>query len=189
VAFARASPFSSAIGSSPNSEKTAADDDDDDVELVDPMVEERLHGNARVRRVENTRLISAGDSVSVSAEESGESSGVTGADEGRTDTTLDCTARLLQRGNGMRRPRGDDGADCGTGEEGSVVSVACSLNETWRTGSGLGTNSAFSIPISRSGSWGGAGSVRRRSFFVISGGGLRTEGTSHVKESTAMLYS
>jgi hypothetical protein len=80
------------------------------------MVEERLHGSALVRRAENARLISVGDSVSVSAEESGELSGVTGADAGRRDTAPDCTVRLLQRGNGMGRPRGDDGADTGAGE-------------------------------------------------------------------------
>jgi hypothetical protein len=106
------------------------------------MVEERLHGSARVRRAENARLISVGASVSVSAEDSGELSGVTGADAGRTDIASDCNVRLLQRGNGMRRPRGDDGADSSV--EGPVVSAACSLNETWRTGSGLGTISAFS---------------------------------------------
>ena len=174
---------------SPNSETTAVDDDDDDVVVVDPMVEDRLHGSTRVRRSENARLISVGDSVSVSAEDSGELSGVTGADAGRTDTTPECTVRLLQRGNGMRRPRGDDGADTGAGE-GTVVTVACALNETRRTGSGLGTSSAFSwMTISRSGSCGCAGNVRRRRFVVISGGDLRTEGTSHVNESTAILYS
>ena len=125
------------------------------------MVEERLHGNTRVRRAENARLISVGVSVSVSAEESGELSGVTGADAGRTDTTSDCTERLLQRGNGMERPRGVDGADAGAGG-GAVVSVARSLNETWRTSSGFGTISAFSwISSSRSGSCGCAGNVRR----------------------------
>jgi hypothetical protein len=170
---------------SPNSETTAVDDDDDVDDVVD--VEERLHGSTRVRRVENTRLISVGISVSVSAEERGELSRVTGAVAGRT--ALECTVRLLQRGNGMGRPRGDDGADIGAGE-GAVVAVACSLNETWRMGSGFGTNPAFSwIPGSRSGSCGCTGNVRRRSFFVISGGGLRTEGTSHVNESTAILYS
>ena len=99
------------------------DGDDDDVDIVDPMVEERLHGSTRVRRVENARFISTGISVSVSAEESGELSGVTGADAGRRDTESDCTVRLLQRGNGMGRPRGDDGADTGAGK-GSFVSVA-----------------------------------------------------------------
>jgi hypothetical protein len=89
----------------------------------------------------------------------------------------------------MGQPRGDDGADTVAGE-GTVVTVACSLNETRWTGSGLGTSSAFSwIPVSRSGSCGCAGNVRRRSFFVISGGGFRTEGTSHVNESAAILYS
>jgi hypothetical protein len=143
VTFARPSPFSPVITCSPNSETTPVDDDDDDVVVVDPKVEERLHGSTRVRRVENARLISAGDSVRVSAEESGELPGVTGADAGRTDTAPDCNVRLLQRGNGMRRPRGDDGADSGAGE-GTVVTVACSVNETRRTGSGLGTSSAFS---------------------------------------------
>ena len=176
---------------SPNSETTPVDDDDD-VVIIDPAVEERFHGSTRVRRSENARLISAGDSVSVSAEESGELSGVTGADAGRTDTAPDSTVRFLQRGNGMGQPRGDDGADTGAGG-GTVVKVACSSNEIGRTGSGLGTSlaSAFSwIPVSRSGSCGGcAANVRRRGFFVISGGGFRTEGTSHVNESTAILYS
>jgi len=180
VTFGPDSPFSC----SPNSETTPVDDDDDD-----PMVEERLHGSTRVRRVENTRLISVGVSVSVSAEESGELSGVTGADEGRTDTASDGTERLLQRGNGMGRPRGEDGADSGAGKD-TAVAVACLLNETWRTGSGLGTSSAFSgIPVSKSGSCSCTGKVRRRRFLVISGGGLRTEGTSHVNESTVILYS
>jgi hypothetical protein len=83
------------------------------------MVEERLHGNTRVRRGENTRLISVGVSVSVSAEESGDLLGVTGADAGRTDIAPD---RLLQRGNGMGRPRGDDGADSGAGH-GTILNV------------------------------------------------------------------
>jgi hypothetical protein len=188
VTLARPSPFSPAITCSPNSETTAVDDDDDDVVVVDPIVEERLHGSTRVRRVENTRLISVGVSASVSAEESGELSGVTGADAGSTAPD-DCTVRLLQRGKGMGRPRGDDGADAGAGD-GAVVMVTCSLNEIWRVVSGLGTSSAFSwIPLSRSGSCGWAGNVRLRSFFDISGGGLRTEGTSHVNESTAILYS
>jgi hypothetical protein len=39
----------------------------------------------------------------------------------------------------MGRPRGDDGADTGAGEG----TEACSLNETWRTGSGLRTDSAL----------------------------------------------
>ena len=130
-----------AITSLPNSETTADEDDEDDVD--DPIVAERLHGSTRVRRAENARLISAGVSVSVSAEESGELSGVTAADAGRRVTTSDCTVRPLQRGNGMERPRGDAGAGSDAGE-GPVVSVACSLNETWRMGSGLGTTSAFS---------------------------------------------
>jgi hypothetical protein len=108
------------------------------------MIEERLHGSARERWAENARLISVGFSLSVSAEESGESLGVTGADAGKTDTTSDCTVRLLQRDNGMRRRRGDDGADSGV-REGPVVSVACSINETWRTGSGLGKISSSSF--------------------------------------------
>lgn len=138
---------------SPISETTPVDDDDDDVVVVDPIVEERLHGSTLVRRVENTRLISAGVSASVSAEESGELSGVTGADAGRT-APGDCTVRLLQRGKGMGRPRGDDGADAVAGD-GAVVAVACSLDEIWRMGSGLGINSTFSwIPVSRSGSCG-----------------------------------
>ena len=166
----------------PNSETTAVDDDDDDVVVVDPMVEERLHGSDRVRRVENTPLISVGVSVSVSADERGELSGVTRAEP-------DCTVRLLQRGKGMGRPRGDDGADSGAGK-GTVVTIAASSNETWRTGTGLGINSAFSwIPVSRSGFCDCTEIVRRRSLFVISGGRLRTEGTSHVNESTAILYS
>jgi hypothetical protein len=185
----RVSPFSPAITCSPNSETTPVDDNDDDIVVVDPMVEERLQGSTRVRRAENTRLISVGASVSVSAEESGELSGVTGADAGRTNTAPDWTVRLLQHGNGMEQLRGDDGADTGAGGS-TLVTVACSSNEIWRRGSGLGTSSAFSwIPISRSGSCSCAGNVRRRSFVVISGGGLRTEGTSHVNESTAILYS
>jgi hypothetical protein len=126
VTLARPSPFSPTITCSPNSETAVDDDDDDVVVVVDPIVEERLQGSTRVRRAENARLISVGASVSVSAEESGELSRVTGADRGRAP---DCTVRLLQRGNGMiRRPRGDDGAD--SGAEGTVVRVACSSNET-----------------------------------------------------------
>jgi hypothetical protein len=72
----------------------------------------------------------------------------------------------------MIRPRGDDGTDFGAGE-GPVVSVACPFSE---------------IPPSRSGSCGRGGKVRRRNVVLV-GGGLRTEGTSHVNERTVMLYS
>jgi hypothetical protein len=115
---------------------TASDDD-----AVDPAVEERPQGSTRERRPGNTRLISVGASVSVSADERGELSGAVTADAGRTDATPDCTV-FLQRGSGIERPRGrgDDGAD--TGAEGGEVN-ACSLNDTWRTGSGLGTDSVF----------------------------------------------
>ena len=113
-----------------NPETTALDDDDeDDIVIVEPMVEERLQGSTRERRLENTRLVSVGDSARVSAEESGELSRVTRADAGRTDTASDCTVRLLQRGNGMGRPRGDDGADSGV-REGTVVTAVCSSRDT-----------------------------------------------------------
>jgi hypothetical protein len=75
-------------------ETTADDKDDDEVHVDDPMVEELLHGSARVRRAGNARLISVTVSVSTMAEESGELSGATGVDAGRTDTTLNCTVRL-----------------------------------------------------------------------------------------------
>ncbi len=119
----RVSLFSPATICSPNSETIAVDDDVD----VAPMLEERLHASIRVKRVENTRLVSVGASVNVSADERGELSGVTGADAGRWDTTSDLTERLSQCASGMGRPHGDDGAD----------SVA-------RERTGLGTCSAFS---------------------------------------------
>ena len=116
---------------------TGSDEDEDDVM---PMVEGRPHGRTRVRRAANTRFVSVGASVSVSADDRGELSRVGDARAGGGDTAPDCTVRLLQRGSGMGRPRGDDGAETGAGEEGTG---ACSLNETWRTGSGLGADSAL----------------------------------------------
>ena len=86
--------------------------DEDDVE---PTVEERPQGRTRVRRAVNTRFVSLGASVSVSADERGELSRVVGAHASGGDTAPDCTVRLLQRVSGIERPRGDDGADTGAG--------------------------------------------------------------------------
>jgi hypothetical protein len=65
-----------------------------------------------------------------------------------------------------------------------------SSNETCRTGSGLGTDSVFSssTPADRGGARGCTRGMYRCRFSVISGGPLRTEGTSHVAERTATLY-
>ena len=83
--------------------------DEDDVE---PTVEERPQGRTRVRRAVNTRFVSVGASVSVSADERGELSSVVGAHASGGDTAPDCTVRA----SGIKRPRGDDGADTGAGE-------------------------------------------------------------------------
>ncbi len=176
----------SAFPGSLNSEATVADDDD---AVVDAIVEERdccRPRRTRVRRKENARLTSAGASVSVSADERGDSSAVMGAGAGGRGTASDCGVWFLQRGNGMERPRGDDGADTGTGV--GTLDTGSS-NGTFWTGSGLGTDSVFLwTPAVRGGA---RGCTRRRPsrFSVISGGPLRTEGTSHVTESTATLYS
>jgi hypothetical protein len=171
---------------SPKSETTVADDDDD--AAVDAIVAERVSSRprgrrrTRVRREENARLTSAGVSVSVSADDRGELSGVMGANTGGKDTALDCTVRLLQRGKGMERPRGDDGAEAGA--EGTIDT--CSWNETWRTGSGLGRDSVFLwVRKDRDGARRG---MCRYGFSVITGGPLRIAGTSHVRDSTATLY-
>jgi hypothetical protein len=106
------------------------------------MVEERPHGRTRVRRPEKARLISVGASVSVSADERGEVSRATAAHAG--GTAPECTVRLLQRGSGIKRPRGDDGADTGAGE-GTVD--AGSSNETWRSDAGLGSGRSGSASL------------------------------------------
>jgi hypothetical protein len=58
-------------------------------------------------------------------------------------------------------------------------------------GSGLGTDSAlFWGSADRGGTRGGtSGMYRCRFSVIIIGGSLRTEGTSHVTESAATLYS
>ena len=95
---------------------------------------------------------------------------------------------LLQRGNGMARRRGDDGVD--EGSAGLDTLDTGSSNETCQTGSGLGTDSVFSsTPADRGGARGCTRGMYRCRFSVISGGPLRTEGTSHVAERTATLNS
>jgi len=175
------------MASSPKSETTVPDDDDAAVDaIVEDRVSSRPRGCRRTRviREENARLTSAGVSVNVSADDRGELSGVMGAATGGKDTALDCTVRFLQRGRGMERPRGDDGAEAGA--EGTIGT--CSWNETWRTGSGLGRDSVFLwVREDRDGARSCARGIRRCGFSVITGGPLRIAGTSHVRESTATL--
>jgi hypothetical protein len=170
----------------PNSEATVADDDDPVVDAIVEERESRRPRSTRVRREENARLTSAGVSVSVSADERGESSstavGKVKGIEGRGPAVLP----LLQRGNGIERPRGDDGADAGAGV--GVVGFGSS-NETCRPSFGLTTGSVFFLASTdRGGARDCTSGMYRYRFSVITGGLLRAEGTSHVTESTATLY-
>lgn len=70
----RVSAFPGEMTCSPNSEATVADDDDAVVDAIVEERESRRPRRTRVRREENARLTSAGVSVSVSADERGESS-------------------------------------------------------------------------------------------------------------------
>jgi hypothetical protein len=72
--FSRVSAFPGEMTCSPNSEATVADDDDAVVDAIVEERESRRPRRTRVRREEKARLTSAGVSVSVSADERGESS-------------------------------------------------------------------------------------------------------------------
>jgi hypothetical protein len=123
---------------SPNSEGSVVDSDG-----TEGIVEARERSrprecrSARVRRDDSVRLSSVCTSVSVSADDRGESLVKMTED---TDTVPVCDERFLQRGNGMERPRGDDGALAGADGGPSRFRIGSS-NETWRTDSGLGTGS------------------------------------------------
>ena len=180
----RVSAFPHGMTCSPNSEATVPDDDDAVVEER----ESRRPRRTRVRREEKARLTSAGVSVSVSADERGESTTAMGKSTEGWGIAPDCSVCRLQRGNGMERPRGEDGADAG-GRVGIGDSGPSTSNETCRTGSGLGTDSVFFwASADRGGARCCTSGMYRCCFSTIAGGPLRTEGTSHVTESAATLY-
>lgn len=123
-------------GEMTNSEATVADDDDAVVDAIVEERESRRPRRTRVRREEKARLTSTGVSVSVSADERGESSStVFGRGKG-TEGRGTAVGLLLKRGNETEQPRGDDGADAGAGV-GVADSGSSIPNETCRTGSGL----------------------------------------------------
>jgi hypothetical protein len=99
----RVGAFPGGMAYSLNSEATVADDDDPVVDAIVEQRESRRPRKTRVRREENALLTSAGVSVSVSADERGESTAVIGKGRGTEGRgiVLDCSVWPLQRGNGM----------------------------------------------------------------------------------------
>lgn len=139
----RISTFPAIAPASPNSDISATDEDD--AVLFDPTVDVRDIGrprerSARVRRRDSARFTSWGSSASVSADDNGELSGMTGAEAGGRGTTPVWGEGLLKRGRRVGRPRGY-GEEVTDAEDGSFGTG--SSNEMWRIGSGLGMGSTF----------------------------------------------
>jgi hypothetical protein len=126
VTLAGASSLPVNMAGSPNSEASIADDND-----TEGLVGSRERRSTRVRREENVRLSSGGASVSVSADDRGESLAIMCEEAWGRDIDIapDWDERLLQRDKGMERQRGDDGADAGA-DEGSSGFTTGASNET-----------------------------------------------------------
>jgi hypothetical protein len=124
VTLAGASSLPVNMAGSPNSGASIVDDSD-----TEAFVGSRERRSTRVRREDNVRLSSGGTSVSVSADDRGESLAMMREEAWGRDVTLDWDERLLQRGKGMEQPHGDDGAVAGADEGPSSFSTGSS-NET-----------------------------------------------------------